>query len=88
MNILNLGENFINKESLLYFMKSKSSYYKKMQTPSKFANDVMVLYNEYNDMAKIYANGDVIMNKRKLTGKWKNKQDAALYFMKLGYYYG
>jgi len=68
-------------------MKTVSKYYKDVQNPSKYTKDVMILSNEYNEMARIYENGDVIMNKRKIKGKFKNKQDAALYLMKLGYYY-
>lgn len=68
-------------------MKSISKYYKQVQKPSKYTKDVMILYNEYNDMAKVYSNGDVIIGKRKIVGKFKNKHEATMYLMKLGWLY-
>jgi len=50
--------------------------------------DVDVLVNDYNETAKILTNGDIIIKNRKIKGKFNDKNDAMIYMLRLGWYYG
>lgn len=58
--------------------KKKKSIYK----------DVDVLVNDYNETAKILTNGDVVFKSRTVKGQFKDKNDAVLYMLRLGWFYG
>jgi hypothetical protein len=49
--------------------------------------DIEVLVNDYNEKAKILTNGDIIFKDRKVKGKFKNKNDAMIYMLRLGWFY-
>lgn len=60
---------------------------KMKEKKSRIADDVMKLYNEYNEMAEVYMNGDVKIGKKMIKGKFRNQQDASIYLMKIGWLY-
>jgi len=50
--------------------------------------EIDILVNDYNEKAKILNNGDVILKDRKIMGKFNDKNDAMIYMLRLGWYYG
>ena len=49
--------------------------------------DVTLLYNQYNDLAEVYPNGDVVIKGKKYKNKFKNENDAVIYLLRLGWLY-
>jgi len=50
--------------------------------------DVDVLVNDYNETAKVLTNGNIRFKDRVVKGKFKDKNDAVLYMLRLGWFYG